>query len=145
MSAAACARASERASEKERERERERERAREKMVGMCASLLVSSSGSVNPGENLSGESIYTGTAGRYMCLLVLAIKTFFSPIFDVPGEKNPDEVFTHIGRGKIGKFYSDRQRENPSSGPRKNSSFILRERKPSLGQESPKFPRHFKI
>ena len=35
-----------------------------------------------------------------MCPLVLAIKTFFSPIFDSPGEKNADEVFSQIGGGK---------------------------------------------
>ena len=35
-----------------------------------------------------------------MCPLVLAIKTFFSPIFDLPAEKNADEVFTQIGGGK---------------------------------------------
>ena len=27
-----------------------------------------------------------------MCLLVLAMKNLFSPILDLPGEKNPDEV-----------------------------------------------------
>jgi len=39
--------------------------------------------------------------GGHMCLLVLAIKTFFSPTFDLPGEKNPGEVFTQIGRGNL--------------------------------------------
>ena len=54
-----------------------------------------------------------------MCLLVLAVKFFFSPIFDLPGEKNPDEVFTQIGGGKIGKFWKFVGRET-------NRSSILR-------------------
>jgi hypothetical protein len=41
-----------------------------------------------------------------MCLSVLAMKTFFSPIFDLPGEKNPGEVFRKIGKGKIRKFWN---------------------------------------
>ena len=46
------------------------------------------------------------TTGGYMCLSVLAMKTFFSPIFDLPGEKNPGEVFRKIGKGKIRKFWN---------------------------------------
>ena len=72
-----------------REREREREREGEKQIdGLCEALPVSYSGSVYPGETLSGEVFYTGTTGGYMCLLVLAIKTLFSSIFDLPREKN---------------------------------------------------------
>jgi len=41
-----------------------------------------------------------------MCLLMLAVKTFSSPIFNLPGEKNPDEVFSQIGGGKICKFWN---------------------------------------
>ena len=49
MSAAACARAS--------EREREREEGEKKIGGLCEALPVSNSGTVYPGETLSGGSI----------------------------------------------------------------------------------------
>jgi hypothetical protein len=44
------------------------------------------------------------------------MKTFFFPTFDLPGEKNPDEVFNQIGRGKMRKFWNFVGRsKNPSS------------------------------
>ena len=68
-----------------------------------------------------------------MCLLVLAIKTLFSSIFDLPREKKSDEVFTQMSRRKIRTFWNFVGREqNPSS--------ILRGGKPFLRSKKSKFP-----
>ena len=67
-----------------------------------------------------------------MCLLVLAIKTLLSSIFDLPRENKSDEVFTQIGRRKIRKFGN-------FVGCEQNPSSILRGGKPFLRPKIPIF------
>ena len=61
----------------------------------------------------------------YMCLLVPAIGNFFSPIFDLPEEENPDEVLTQIDRGEIPQNCNfESSEKNPRSSLKGGKSFL---------------------